>query len=805
MSVGGPSGPGLVDQLRSVLDAAGLGVFDYDVADATVLVDRLTRAAFGLEEERDVFAAEEMLDAIHPHDRPVVEKALAAAARDLGTYSLEHRVCPPAGERWLDVHGKAVIHADGGVHILGTVRDFTDLRSARDEVARVLEHADEAFLALDPSGNVTYVNARAEALLGKPRESLLGRVLWQDFPALFGARFDELARSMRSGSDAVVFEDYSPSLELWVELRSNPGPTGISVYLTDVTTRRARRERNRRLREVAAALARALTPMDVAEVVLEHAMRGVAADSVGVLLTDEERRELRLFAGLTELSDRLRKRWSRLPLTASTPLNEALDTGVPQLIAAREVIRRFPHLSRDVLEVGASYYALLPLATSGPPLGLLALAWMERSSLDDDEMAFLTAITAQCAQALERAQLYEQQRRIAESLQRSLLPQQLPEIANIDLGARYLAGAAGLQVGGDWYDVIPLRDGRVAIAVGDVVGKGLPAATAMGQVRYALRAYAALDPAPASVLSSLDEFFAFRNDEELVTLVYGVLDPADGVFVWANAGHPPPLLIGADIPRAVSAPADGTPLGVPTTRHESTLQLTSGELLLLYSDGLVESRDRPVGEGVEALLQIASRGHWGTTPADQITGDVLNLMLGSRDAEDDATLLAVRWQGPLDDEASQAGPVRADQNRSLVASTKLRPEALAGSSARHFIRPLLEQWRLHDLADVAELCVSELVTNAVLHARTPIQLEVRAGHGVLHVNVRDSGGTRIDLPPREKPGDSLETGRGLYIVQALTARTGVVPSREGMSVWFELDLPADDHEAGDRAGHADFG
>lgn len=783
MTGGGPAAPEAADQLRSVLDAAGLGIFDYDSATGVVSVDRRTRTAFGFE-TGDLFPVDQLLEAIHSDDRKSVAEALSAAARDLTAYSVEHRVCPPTGERWLDVHGQAVRGDDGVVHILGTIRDSTDVRSAMDEVARVLEHVGETFLSVSTDGSVTYVNTRAEQMLRRSRESLVGSVPWRDFPGLLGQRLDEALQSTQPHGEPMIFEDYSSWLGIWVELRIHPGANGTSVYATDVTTRRARRERNRRLREIAAALARALTPDEVTEVVVEHAVRGVDADAAGVLLVDEEHRELRLVGGLERLSEAMRARWSRVSMSASTPLNAALDSGELQLLTSQQAIDAYPHLSRDVHEVGASFFAIVPLMTAGPGLGLLVLGWAERTSMDDDELAFLVAVAAQCAQAVERSQLYEQQRRIAESLQRSLLPQRLPDVPGVDLGARYLAGAAGLQVGGDWYDVLPLPDGRVAFALGDVVGKGLPAAAAMGQVRYALRAYAALDPAPAAVLTALDDFFEARDAEEIVTVVYGVLDPGEGVLVWSNAGHPPPLLVGSEKSRTVSGLADGTPLGVPSARQESTMQLASDDLLLLYSDGLVESRRRPVGDGLDALVSLAAGPRLRDSSADEATGVVLAGMLEGRDAEDDATLLALRWRGS----ASADAPDPAE-DPPHVATTRLRPEALASSSARRFVRSLLERWQLLDLADVAELCVSELVTNAVLHARTPINLEVRAGQGVLHVDVCDSGGSRIDLPPREEPADALESGRGLYIVQALSTRTGVVPRTDGMCVWFELDLP----------------
>ncbi len=834
-------------RLRSVLDAAGLGTFDVDVAAARVALDRRARAAFGFDADRAVVDVDELLHMVQADDRAGVARLLhpdTGAERADGPGSsaatAECRVGSDGSTRWLEVHGEVDARGGGALHVLGTVRDTTELRVAHDEVARVLDQLGEAFLSVAPDGVVATVNRTAERLLGRSDGALLGRPFWTDVSSLLGPAFTAANDEHSAASDAgpVVLEHWSAPLDTWVEMRVHHHPGGTWIYLTDVADRRAAADRNRRLQQIAAALAGSLTTADVAAVALEHAGTGVRAESAGVLLVDDERRELRLEAGLDELSAPMRERWSRLSLSASTPMNLAMDTAVPQLVRASEVIGRWPHLARDVQEIGASFFALFPLVTAGRPLGLLALGWTSRTSLDDDELAFLGAVSAQCAQALERAGLFDQQLRIAESLQRSLLPQQLPDVPRVEFGARYLAGAAGLQVGGDWYDVLPLPDGRVAFALGDVVGKGLPAASAMGQVRYALRAYAVLDPAPAAVLACLDDFFATRDDEEIVTLVYGVLNPADGVLVWANAGHPPPLVVsspGADgqgpavgsadpagapviaalegsptpspepdgEPRTLSALADGTPLGVRSPRQEATLQLSPGDCLVLYSDGLVESRTRPVGEGLEALLLVAADPELAGASADDMVGRLLSRMLGPRDAEDDATLLGVRWVGAEMPGAAGPGPGAADVPPH-TASTKLRPEALAASSARRFLRGLLERWSLLELSDAAELCVSELVTNAVLHARTPIEVDVRAGRGVLRVEVCDHGGGRIDLPPAHEPGETLESGRGLYIVQALSSATGVYSGRHGTCIWFEVALPVTGDSSDERAGSAEL-
>src|SRR3954452_341042 len=246
MTGGGFPAPEAADQLSSVLDAAGLGIFDYDSSTGVVSVDRRTRMVFGFD-SGDRFTVEQLLEVIHRDDRAAVTDALTIATRELGSYSVEHRVCPPgSGERWLDVHGQAVRREDGVVHILGTVRDSTDLRSAMDEVARVLEHVGEAFLSVSADGRVTYVNARAEKMLRLSREALVDAVPWRDFPGLLGDRLDEVLRAHAvridgtPGAEAMVFEDYSAPLGIWVELRIHPGVNGSSIYATDVTTRRAR-------------------------------------------------------------------------------------------------------------------------------------------------------------------------------------------------------------------------------------------------------------------------------------------------------------------------------------------------------------------------------------------------------------------------------------------------------------------------------------------------------------------------------------------------------------------------------------
>ncbi|MGO9159752.1 MAG: PP2C family protein-serine/threonine phosphatase, partial [Streptosporangiaceae bacterium] len=230
-------------------------------------------------------------------------------------------------------------------------------------------------------------------------------------------------------------------------------------------------------------------------------------------------------------------------------------------------------------------------------------------------------------------------------LQRAVLPDRLPEIAGLDLAVRYLPGTYGVEIGGDWYDAFPLRDGRIGLAIGDVVGHNVTSASVMGQVRNLLRAYAVEAADPAEVLRRTGAALAGLLPEAMVTAAYAVLDPATGELSYANAGPPPPVCASAGGRADYLDDADGTMLGVPggdpfTTGH---WRLTAGSCLLLYTDGLIEARHRDISEGF-ATLASAMRGA-GSRTAEQACATVQGALLGSTARADDVCLLAVRPAG----------------------------------------------------------------------------------------------------------------------------------------------------------------
>ncbi len=392
----------------------------------------------------------------------------------------------------------------------------------------------------------------------------------------------------------------------------------------------------------------------------------------------------------------------------------------------------------------------------------------------------MVALAAQCAQALERARLYERERSTARMLQRSLLPDALPLVIGMRLAALCHAASADTDVGGDWYDAFVLADGRIALAVGDVRGRGVRAASVMGQVRNALRGLVHADPSPGAVLGWLDAVVARLGDpEEFVTLVYAVADSRTGRLEWACAGHMPPLVMRADGALYLEG-AESLPLGLGGTRPQAVLDLAPGDALVLFSDGLVENRHRPLDDGLHQLLVhadalIAAPG----VPTAQTLRDVLTTSMVDDRGNDDVTVLALR----------RAHAARGVGGPAVAAQIDLPARPTSPGTARTFVGDRLGEWGADGVREATLLCVSELVTNAVVHAGSPVHLELHFGEGVLRVDVRDTGQTLM-APARQAAGIDDTHGRGLMMVDVVADRWGVVDDGDGKVVWFEISLPA---------------
>ncbi|MFN2626937.1 MAG: anti-sigma factor antagonist, partial [Mycobacteriales bacterium] len=354
----------------------------------------------------------------------------------------------------------------------------------------------------------------------------------------------------------------------------------------------------------------------------------------------------------------------------------------------------------------------------------------------------------------------EREHGITGTLQRSLLPERLPEVPGMAFASRYIPGGAGLKVGGDWYDVFMLPRGRIALTVGDVVGRGIGAAAAMGQLRTAIRAYALERASPASVLDRLSRLVAEFEAAQMATLVFAVLDPESETLTYASAGHPPPLLLGPDGTATYLDGGRSLPLGLTSTpRSEAVTTVEAGATLILYTDGLVERRDASIDEGLEALRRSVE-GHQGDL--DALCDNWVLAAPRPESGDDDVAVLATMLL-----------PVTTDLDLVLPAE----PEIVA--SVRRALRSWAARWgATAQETDDLVAAVGEAANNVVEHAYGPEGgvLELRGAYddGRISLLVRDHGQWR---PPRE-----VGQGRGLQLMRDLVDEVDLARAPEGTEV-----------------------
>ncbi|MCX5584762.1 SpoIIE family protein phosphatase [Streptomyces erythrochromogenes] len=399
----------------------------------------------------------------------------------------------------------------------------------------------------------------------------------------------------------------------------------------------------------------------------------------------------------------------------------------------------------------------------------------ERPAFEQNDLLVAAQLATHTALGIDKAVLYGREAYIADELQRTMLPDSLPQPTGVRLASRYLPAAETARVGGDWYDAIPLPGSRVALVVGDVMGHSMTSAAIMGQLRTTAQTLAQLDLPPAEVLHHLDEQAQRLGTDRMATCMYAVYDPVAHRITIANAGHPPPVLLHLGGRAEVLRVPPGAPIGVGGVDFEAVeLDAPAGATLLLYTDGLVESRLRDVWTGIEQLrerlattAQLTGLDH--PPPLEALCDDVLD-MLGPGDRDDDIALLAARFDGiaPSD-----------------VAYWFLDPEETAPGRARRFARRALTRWGLEELSDSLELLVSEVVTNAVRYAERPVTLRLLRTD-VLRCEVGDDS---PQLPRQRRARDTDEGGRGLFLVNRLARRWGATRLSSGKVVWFELPLP----------------
>ncbi len=770
--------------LDLVLAAAEVGTFDWDVrTDVLVWDDRLCRI-FGLDPEHFDNRIETFFTAVLPEDVPAVETAIESAMATCSEYSAEYRIRRPDGTlRWIEARGRVLPGADGAAHrMLGVARDSTDSRLARDTVARALEHMADGFLSVDLTWTVTYANRNAEVFVG-PSAQALGRSLWAVWPHL-AAGYERVVRRAAETGRSVTFDKYVVDRAAWYRIRVVPHLDGLSFFATDVTaTKAAELERERSLTRpdqaravltYSAALAQADSLADVIDVVANLVLPAFGASGVLVSLLDGNRLTLTGHAGYPpEAVEMLRV----LRADDDTPIARTLRTREPLFLPSREAyLGLFVSRERLVQSTGKNAWAFLPLTVSGRALGTLTISFDRPRDFAPDEQSLLVSVGGLLAQTLARAKLRDSERSLAAELQQQLLPRALPRPSGLTATARYLAATDGMGVGGDWYDVLELPGQRVLLVIGDVQGHTMRAAAVMGQLRNALRAYAAEGHDPAAVMSRTNRLMAELDPGVFATCALVAVDLRTSTAEVVLAGHPPPVRQSASAPAETLIAPIGPPLGVVEGEEyrSARVRLGTGDLLVLFTDGLVEDSERAYDAGLDTVRRTLAGGS-----GDDVEDIADRLLASSVDTEhlsDDVAVLVVRHDGLPESE-------RPEQDRTSI--DRLDPRA--ARAARDFISRHLGEPELTELRETAVLLVSEVVTNALRHTDGTIELALWRFPDRVRVEVSDETSRS---PVTSRSGLLDESGRGVPLMDALSDRWGTSPHGAGKVVWFELDLPA---------------
>ncbi|MDA8297248.1 MAG: SpoIIE family protein phosphatase [Actinomycetota bacterium] len=654
------------------ISAAGIGTFDWDLASDRLHWDDRLLEMFGLDPSDRFQPMSAFFERLHPADRERVRALLQEAIDGRGAYEAEYRVVLPGGAiRWIAARGQVQGGGDGEpLRLIGAAHDTTARRDGEARIARVMDSMSTAFFALDQQWRFSYVNAEAERVLGRSAGALIGDVIWELFPAALGSDFETFYRHAVASGEPVAFDAYYPEpLNAWYEVRAWPHPEGLAVYFLDITERRRAHERAERAISRAGLLGR-VTEELAATVDAEDAMDALArlvvpalADWAMVTLIDDAKQPGRRH-GLNETrawhadpaQRPVAQRYAELRLDAlvdDSIVAGAIESSELQLVPPDATERYAPLIqageARQLLRQLAPYsIAVYPLRGREHTIGMLTLCnGAARGAFSDEDIELGRDVAARAGIVLDRARLYRQQREVAESLQRSMLTEP-PNVEQLQIAVRYAPAAQAHQVGGDWYDAFLQPDGSVVLAIGDVMGHDLDAAAAMGQARTLLRAIAALGEAgPAAVLTDVERVMHTLRVTTTATAVMARLEPIgecpEAVALrWSNAGHPPPLTIDPD--GAATVLADGPPdvlLGVLSgaPRREHVVELALPATVLLYTDGLVESRTQSLEVGVERLRALLCE--MADVDLEKLCDQLLAEMLPER-PEDDVALVAVR-------------------------------------------------------------------------------------------------------------------------------------------------------------------
>ncbi|WP_371667612.1 SpoIIE family protein phosphatase [Streptomyces sp. NBC_00289] len=662
-------------------DSGHLGRFSWDPVTAVVTVDDRLPALLGVAPEALTGIADGFADAVAPGDAPRVLAALRETSAGRPPLLPLYLRAADGGLRLMDLWtpydetSADPVGPSGNLPVRGIVL-APGSGPAGDAAADLLP---EGVLCLDRLGLITYANPRAAQLLNRSRTALLGLPLWEAVPWLKRPDNDDHLRGALLAPDPVHFDARRPPEEGrepapqpsegdWLTFSVHPGPDILTCtvrptsHIVDAAAELSGVPGEAALfgdgdgdgagslaplyRPIvlAIALTEAVTARQVSAVVMRELLPAFGGRQLAIYLLQDQHLYL---AWETGFPPGFLTRFEGVSLDQHLPGVETLTGGRPLFFDSMDQLTAaYPGIALDATDGSRAF---LPLIASGRPVGSCILGFDRPRSFSSQERTVLTALAGLIAHAMEKAQRYETETALARGLQQALLPQRLSAHPRVETAGRYLPGTQGMDVGGDWYDVIEAGDG-LALVIGDVQGHGVQAAATMGQLRSAVRAFALGDRPPDEVMSSTNHLLIDLDPGLFASCCYIRLDPATGLARAARAGHPPPLLRFPEGRTHVLDLPGGVVLGVDAHAHYPVTEFTMepGAILALYTDGLVERPGEDIDDGITSLrVALARAGGPGARPVGRSLGGVADRLTGTArhtaDRPDDiALLLAAR-------------------------------------------------------------------------------------------------------------------------------------------------------------------
>jgi PAS domain S-box-containing protein len=673
------------------------------------------------------------------------------------------------------------------------------------EKSQRLQESEERFRAafvnapigiglIDPDGCWLQVNKALCDIVGRGQSELVG----EDFAIVLVPDDRDKARADMNGMMAGERANYQAerkylhadgfSVDVLVSVslaRDVDGqPLNFVIQVLDMTERkRAERERAERLQEQAAraeaeAVAETIQHLQrITDVALRHLslddlLRGLLAEISDILEVEGSAIGLLDSTGNTLVIEATYGYAQTVERGFRVALGEGFtgriaSTGQPAVIATAAGIEPLEPFLR---EAGIGALLGVPLRNDGRTIGVLHVGTKRSREFSSEDTSLLQLAADRAALAIEHARSYERERGVVETLQRSLIPEQLPRLPGLEMAARYQPGGPRADVGGDWYDAIALEGGQVGLAMGDVVGHGLEAASLMGQLRNALRAYALEEHPPGVVVEKLDTLVQSLEQGRMATLLYLVVDADLSRATFASAGHLPPLLVGPDGEARFVEEAASVPLGVmPGGYDEAVVEIEPGSTLVLYTDGLVEERGEPIDDGLERLRRAVVDG---PDDPEEMCDFVLAAMGRSDRAADDVAMFVLRTV--------------AVEVEEMTLELSTQPRALTG------LRRTLGRWleaagaSLEESQDI-RMAAHEAACNSMEHAygfeEATFKLDASRNNGEVRIVVRDTGGWR---EPRKS-----DRGRGLDLMRALMDEVELEAGDDGTTVRMRRKIGAE--------------